>query len=169
MIQYFNESKQAGLVNTRRDQEKAPPLLLSGSFMFWPDYPIRRFCGELHKEYMEVLWRQYDKYAEKYSILEKYQEPRIYSSKIQQIDPGEGFHVWHSEVGSRDECNRILVYTVYLNDDFEAGETEFIYQQYRYKPKQGDVVIFPAAFTHTHRGNPPIGNSKYIITGWVEY
>jgi hypothetical protein len=56
-----------------------------------------------------------------------------------------------------------------LNDNFEAGETEFLYQQYRYKPKMGDVIIFPAAFTHTHRGNPPIGGTKYIITGWLEY
>ena len=26
--------------------------------------------------------------------------------------------------------------------------------------------IFPAGFMHTHRGNPPISNDKYILTGW---
>lgn len=26
-----------------------------------------------------------------------------------------------------------------------------------------------AGFTHTHRGNPPISGTKYIITGWVEF
>jgi len=25
------------------------------------------------------------------------------------------------------------------------------------------------AFTHTHRGNPPLSNTKYIMTGWLEY
>jgi hypothetical protein len=69
----------------------------------------------------------------------------------------------------RESSTRVLVWTVYLNDNFDAGETEFLYQQYRYKPKRGDVVIFPAAFTHTHRGNPPINGTKYIITGWIEF
>ena len=27
-------------------------------------------------------------------------------------------------------------------------------------------IMFPAGFTHTHRGNPPIGNPKYIATSW---
>jgi len=26
-----------------------------------------------------------------------------------------------------------------------------------------------AAFTHTHRGNPPLSNAKYIVTGWTEF
>ena len=30
-----------------------------------------------------------------------------------------------------------------------------------------DVLIFPAGYTHTHRGNPPIGGSKYLITSWA--
>ena len=30
----------------------------------------------------------------------------------------------------------------------------------------GDLLIFPAAFTHTHRGNPPLGGVKYIATTW---
>ena len=55
---------------------------------------------------------------------------------------------------------------VYMNDVDEGGETEFLYQQKKIKPKTGRVVIFPASFTHQHRGNPPMSN-KYIITGWL--
>ena len=31
---------------------------------------------------------------------------------------------------------------------------------------EGDVLIFPSAYTHTHRGNPPMGNVKYLATSW---
>jgi hypothetical protein len=60
-----------------------------------------------------------------------------------------------------------LVYSAYLNTIEEAGETEFLYQKLRVAPKENTVVIWPAAFTHTHRGNVVHGDkSKYIITGW---
>ena len=36
----------------------------------------------------------------------------------------------------------------------------------RVKAEAGRVIVFPTAFTHTHRGNPPIGQDKYIATSW---
>ena len=53
-----------------------------------------------------------------------------------------------------------------MNDEFEGGETEFLYQQRREEAVTGDVIMFPASFTHTHRGNPPLGATKYIATSW---
>ena len=61
---------------------------------------------------------------------------------------------------------RQFVVQVYLNDDFDGGETEFLYQQRREQAVAGDVLIFPKTFTHTHRGNPPLGGTKYIATSW---
>ena len=60
-------------------------------------------------------------------------------------------------------------YILYLNDVPEGGETEFLYQRLRVSPKEGTLVIFPASYTHTHRGNPPLRGSKYIMTGWIEF
>ena len=58
---------------------------------------------------------------------------------------------------------------MYLNDIDEAGETEFLYQNKRISPKQGRVLMWPADWTHSHRGNPPIGKEdKYILTTWLE-
>ena len=57
----------------------------------------------------------------------------------------------------------------YLNNVEEGGETEFLYQSRRIKPKQGTIVICPASFTHTHRGNPPLKGDKYMINGWIEF
>jgi hypothetical protein len=61
-----------------------------------------------------------------------------------------------------------MAFILYLNDVEDGGETEFLYYHKRIKPKQGTLILFPAGYTHTHRGNPPLKGSKYILTGWVE-
>jgi hypothetical protein len=61
---------------------------------------------------------------------------------------------------------------LYLNtlSTEEAGETEFLYQQRRLQPTENTTVLWPAAFTHAHRGNTVFGErSKYIVTGWFYY
>jgi len=176
LIHYFNESEKAGLAINRRT-ETADKLTRDDNACYLTPIEVNaRFLpndmtnGQLVNKVKDIFWQQaYVKYAEKYDILKQCHELFIFTLKLQKTMPGEGYHVWHAEAMNRFVNSRILVYTVYLNDDFEAGETEFLYQQYRYVPKQGDVVIFPGAFTHVHRGNPPIGNSKYILTGWLEF
>ena len=86
---------------------------------------------------------------------------------VQRTLPGEGFHIWHCEQGP-PAPNRCAVWSVYLNDVKEGGETEFLYQNIRVKPKEGSLLIFPANYTYMHRGNPPLKDAKYIITGWFE-
>jgi hypothetical protein len=82
-----------------------------------------------------------------------------------------GYPYWHSEVYPQLEHNealhRVLLFMFYLNDVHEGGETEFYYQQKKIAPKKGTMVIAPGYFTHTHRGNKPISNDKYILTSWV--
>ena len=82
-----------------------------------------------------------------------------------------GYPYWHCELYPQDESaetlHRTLLWTIYLNEGFEAGETEFFYQRRRVAPRTGALLIAPAAFTHTHRGNRPRGGDKYIATSWV--
>jgi hypothetical protein len=91
---------------------------------------------------------------------------------LQRYSAGRGgYPYWHCELYPRDPRNetlhRHLLWTVYLNDDFSEGETEFLYQQRKIAPRTGAVLLAPAAFTHTHRGNRPQGGDKVIATSWV--
>ena len=86
--------------------------------------------------------------------------------KFQETSQSGGFHDWHYENGGQQNKQRFLVWSIFFNDVEEGGELEFLYHSMRVKPKKGSMVLFPAGFTHTHRGNPPISNTKYIATGW---
>jgi hypothetical protein len=91
---------------------------------------------------------------------------------LQRYTAGQGgYPYWHCELYPRDPqaetLHRHVLWTVYLNDGFDAGETEFLYQQRRIAPRTGSLLIAPAAFTHTHRGNRPERADKYIATSWI--
>lgn len=117
------------------------------------------------------LQQCYEEYTGKYSVL---RDGKINASsmKMQRTAPGGGYHVWHSEQGNGAHAERALVYMLYLNSlaPEEAGETEFLYQQLRVSPQENTMVLWPAAYTHAHRGNTVFGqNYKYIVTGWFYY
>ena len=170
IIEYFENALDSGFALDRQLTENVSKLHKEDISYYIPNYNMDHIDRNIAKEFNNILWSEvYPKYVGKYNILSFCDPHSTYAIKIQKTEPSQGYHIWHSENMSRDTSHRLLAWTVYLNDNFEAGETEFLYQQYRYKPKMGDVVIFPAAFTHTHRGNPPIGGTKYIITGWIEY
>ena len=173
VIETFKIWEKAKLVKSRQFYNEAPEIAKQDHSMFLPTLSELKFAhtsNELLDPFVDTFWgAAYTPYANKYGILKDLGEHKIYTMKIQKTEPSEGYHIWHCEAAQRSMSDRLLTWSVYLNDDFDAGETEFLYQQYRYKPKTGDCVIFPAAFTHTHRGNPPIGGDKYIITGWVEF
>lgn len=85
--------------------------------------------------------------------------------KFQETPIGGGFHNWHSENNTANKT-RFLVWSLFLNDVQEGGELEFLNYPIRIKPKKGSMALFPAYYTHVHRGNPPLSNTKYIATGW---
>jgi len=111
----------------------------------------------------------YKDYRETYGVLNDHDKHTIFSYKVQKTLPAEGYHLWHCENGEKCFNNRILAYTLYLNDVEEGGETEFLYLSKRVSAKKGRLVIWPANFPWTHRGNPPLSGEKYIMTGWVEF
>jgi len=84
-----------------------------------------------------------------------------------------GYPRWHCELHPQandptcEKLHRTLLWTIYLNEGFADGETEFLHQRRKIAPRTGSLLIAPAAFTHTHRGNMPAGGDKYIATSWI--
>ena len=115
--------------------------------------------------YFKFLSECFRCYRERYSIEFK---GVIYNDifKIHKVRKSEGYHEWHYEKASPESIDRLMVYMTYLEVPKEGGETEFLHQSLRIKPIVGRTLIWPAGYTHMHRGNPPLDGEKMYITGW---
>jgi hypothetical protein len=122
--------------------------------------------------FFDGLQNCYSEYVDKYSILKNGGNIRGTAMKMQRTSPGGGYHIWHAEQGPGPQANRVLAYMLYLNSmaPEEGAETEFLYQKKRFSPIENTMVLWPAAYTHAHRGNPVLSETcKYIVTGWFYY
>ncbi len=170
-VNFYNQLEKINLVNDRTNSnhkhlvdDKSFDLITTNFYK--PEYNL----DYVSKEFMHIFYKDcYSKYMKQYSILNECGRQGILDIKIQKTSPGEGYHVWHVENSNMYNRNRICAFMLYLNNVEEGGETEFLYQQKRFKPQANRLLIWPAMFTHLHRGNPPLSGDKYIITGWVEY
>tara|TARA_B100000085_G_scaffold245729_1_gene239067 strand:- start:58 stop:648 length:591 start_codon:yes stop_codon:yes gene_type:complete len=117
-------------------------------------------------EYLPIAIKKYvDRYpnvlrVRKWNVAEQY--------KIQRYYPNEGFFALHCENDSADS-RRILAWMIYLNDVTDDGYTEFPCQDKKFQPRVGDVLVWPAFFTHAHKGITSKTQTKYIATGWCTY
>ena len=158
----------------RSDHENVTPLKKDTQMYFLraeTDKTVMDSNAFILAGFTEQLSKCFNEYKKQYPILidgvQKYDLNN--DIKIQKTLPGQGYHIWHCEADSLISSRRMLFVFMYLNTCDEGGETEFLYQHKRIKPKAGTIVISPAAWTHTHRGNPPLSGEKYMINGWLEF
>ena len=118
------------------------------------------------KSFFDVLNNSLKDYAEKCNLMNT--RLSCLAFKIHKVKEGQGYHVWHYENDSINNLHKTLAWMTYLKVPEEGGETEFLYQSKRITPVAGKTLIWPAYFTHLHRGNPPLKGEKYYITGWFE-
>ena len=123
----------------------------------YPKPPVNAYFG--------FLSECFKRYIERYSIQF---EGTIFNDvfKIHKVGKSEGYHAWHYEKGSPDSMDRIIVFMTYLEVPKKGGETEFLHQSLRIEPIVGRTLLWPAGYTHMHRGNPPLDGEKMYISGW---
>jgi hypothetical protein len=172
VLEYFEENKDKmgpgssgkdGVIGVHDDIKKSIDLVL-------PYYGVDHRIDS----YFDSLFNAMDKYTEEF----KYSNPGPYFEIVEPpnyqeypIETG-GFHLWHCEncvPPNLQARARHLVFMTYLNDIEDGGETEFFYQNLKVAPKKGNTLIWPADWTHTHRGIRSNTQIKKIITGWFSF
>jgi hypothetical protein len=124
--------------------------------------------------YAKDLNHAMEQYKEKYPYCNKGRQSWLIREPlfIQHYEAGGGYKVFHCENsgGSVKNIQRHLVFMTYLNTipPEEGGGTEFFYQG-SYNAVAGKTLIWPAIWTHTHKGIISHTWEKKIITGWYSY
>ena len=146
--------------------ETPPPLVRKDEVAFVTPISSTIYPRPPVHAYFNFLGECFTRYLERYGIEFSGQ---IYNDvfKIHKVRKSEGFHQWHYEKSSPENVNRLMAYMTYLEVPKKGGETEFLHQSLRINPIVGRTLIWPAGFTHMHRGNPPLEGEKMYITGWL--
>jgi len=172
-VKMFNHYKKFNKVFNRFHSEKTTPdkkndthLFVRPEFITDEDFGIDKL--KLLMVNFDIALRNY--YTE--TNIQNYISGQLKTDyvKIQRTIPTQGYHIWHVEHGDAvGSQKRVLVYSIYLNDVEDGGETEFLLQAQRVKPVKGRIVIWPAGYPYVHRGNPPLSGEKYLLTSWISY
>ena len=170
VIDFFNNQEKFNKTFSRQVTEKDVPSLVKSDKQFFANPKNIDIWWDTCKSLIfnfDIAWKHYLKNT---GAQEAYPEIDFHYTilKIQKTLPTEGYHVWHVEHGKGYSAEpRAFVFSIYLNDVEEGGETEFLHFSKRVKPKTGRIVIWPAGFPYLHRGNPPSSGEKYILTSWM--
>jgi hypothetical protein len=175
LIDEFNRLEEGGIGTNRQKGEGALKHFKDDYQVFinLKNHNLMNFEGKNSCDlFFDGLQNCYNEYSNKYSVLRDNGNIRATAMKMQRTGPGGGYHIWHAEQGPNEQANRVVTYMLYLNSlpKEDGAETEFLYQQLRVSPEENTMVIWPAAYTHAHRGNPVLSTAhKYIVTGWFYY
>jgi len=150
-----------GVVNT--SVKRSVDFKLGPGALAKPEDPN---LGAYFERLNHCFWDYLDQWTFLRSVLD---EVHIFGFNIQKYDDGGHFGGLHSERTDLANAHRVLVWMTYLNDVAAGGETEFPHFALKVRPAKGKTLIWPAEWTHAHRGCVVEGGPKYIITGWMHF
>lgn len=171
ILDEFAQAEERGLTLSRNEYMKSDITTQKDSSIFYSSAPST-VIGGVQEMVNIVNGDVLDMFLEQYPVIQSgnYKELYVSNAKVQKTSPSGGYHNWHSEhTNDLHSKETLLAWMVYLNDVEDGGETEFLYQSLRVKPIRNRLVLWPAGFTHLHRGNPPLKGDKYIVTGWINF
>ena len=168
LIKYYDWTIENNYnISSRPDLNKLKPNLEQEDDAIFINSSSKQYPGPLCREYWKCLEECTKEYLIKYNIV-FLGELHSWEFKVHKVKEKQGFHIWHYENSAYEKRDRVFAFMTYLQAPQEGGETEFLFQSKRIEPVVGRTLIWPAGYTHMHRGNPPLDGEKMYITGWFK-
>lgn len=137
---------------------------------------LQNLSPDLHLQYLKELDNLFKLYWEEYPFIKEitripFAKVSTDSDDIEQVLvqkylPNNYYSALHSETSGLKHNNRTLVFMTYLNSIADGGGTDWPCQDFQSRAEQGLTLLWPANWTHPHRGIVAPVEEKYILTGW---
>lgn len=100
----------------------------------------------------------------------RYEPGQRFTRHVDYLDPQQTHYREQIAVHGQ----RVLTFLVYLNEDFDGGETTFLLIGRKFRGRSGDAVFFynvgetgdPDQLT-AHEGSPPTGGQKWLLSQFI--
>ena len=113
---------------------------------------------DLHEEIYQKLKMCIDDYAQYWGINVVYYEAFNF---VKYEGEGTHFNI-HADHGPAYNCTVSAV--IYINDDYEGGDLKFPrLDNLVYKPRVGDIAVFPSNYIYEHASLPMKSGTKYCV------
>jgi hypothetical protein len=152
---YIDEHKERGTLKSILDLDRRRANRIHFSDVDMTVRPNTSACLNLiYSEVSDLLRIEFGMFVEEFGEAEIVHYPE------------NGVFIPHSDA-NKVKPYRAASVVLYLNDDFEGGETHFPDLDCSCKPKTGNVLVFPSHLLHG--GQPVVKGEKYIIVLWAFY
>ena len=133
--------------------------------------PLNKIALNQFLEIVDRYRKDVDLHKSQWPVNHGYEEFRMKRFLVSDGGPDSEQFKDHVDVTSHEGGKRFLIMMVYLNDDFEGGETVFPILGDTIKPKKGRLLLFPPTWNYLHHGNPPLkpGYAKYFLMTYLNY
>tara|TARA_E500000331_G_scaffold350276_1_gene394867 strand:+ start:976 stop:1563 length:588 start_codon:yes stop_codon:yes gene_type:complete len=164
----FNKGKAAPYVDETRDflTNSYPRLSDTSNHLTHTLYALRQSLLKYTAKYV-------DSNKELTTCVGKWHECDAFN--IQKYNPKQFYQILHCEMDGLEQrdnqlvYDRMLVWMFYLNTVRDGGGTAFPQYNKIIKAREGRLVIWPAYWTHMHKGIVSNTETKYIATGWYVF
>lgn len=116
----------------------------------------------IHNQFNMLLLATTGTYAKRYNIHENFwHEPY----NLLKYSGGQEYKE-HYDGGTG--IGRCISALVYLNDNYDGGEIEFINFGIKIKPEPGMLILFPSNYAYRHVAHPVTNGTKYNLVTWIK-
>lgn len=114
----------------------------------------------IHNQMYVLLAATLTPYAVKHDLPDLYHE----SYNMLKYSGGQEYKA-HADGFTKD--GRCVSAIVYLNNDYEGGEVEFVNFGIKIKPEPGMLLLFPSNYAYRHIAHPVTSGTKYALVTWL--
>lgn len=123
----------------------------------------------LYKKCHDIIQVGYKKYLEDNKFLNyitrniKYSKENLAGILYYRSYDVSDYYDWHIDHSGNPNEQLLYSFILYLNDDFEGGNTLFINDKLKVVPKAGTLLCFPCDVYHAHKSTRILQGQKNIL------